>query len=52
VWTPDTDVPADGVAYPALPQALQDQMSMRLETKKGPMDMLVIDQINRTPTDN
>ncbi len=52
VWTPDTDVPADGAVYPALPRALQDQLGLRLETKKGPLDMLVIDQINRTPTDN
>jgi uncharacterized protein (TIGR03435 family) len=51
-WTPDTAVPAEGAVYPALPQALQEQLGLRLETKKGPMDMLVIDQINRTPTDN
>ena len=52
VWTPDSEVPADGALYPALPQALQEQLGLRLETKKGPLDMLVIDRINRTPTDN
>jgi len=51
-WAPDTAVTTDGESAPALPKALQDQLGLRLEMKKDPMDMLVIDQINRTPTDN
>lgn len=51
-WAPDTAVTTDGDSAPALPAALQDQLGLRLETKKGPLDMLVIDQINRTPTGN
>ena len=51
-WAPDTAVATDGDSAPALAKALQDQLGLRLETKKGPLDMLVIDQINRTPTGN
>jgi uncharacterized protein (TIGR03435 family) len=32
--------------------ALQQQLGLRLVSNKEPLDVLVIDQINRTPTDN
>jgi uncharacterized protein (TIGR03435 family) len=51
-WAPDTAVTTDGDGPPALPAALQEQLGLRLETKKGPLEMLVIDQINRTPIGN
>jgi uncharacterized protein (TIGR03435 family) len=37
---------------PTLPQALRDQLGLRLEAKKGPVDMLVVDRIEKLPTDN
>jgi uncharacterized protein (TIGR03435 family) len=32
--------------------ALQDQLGLKLESKKGPVDTLVIDHIEKTPTEN
>ena len=32
--------------------ALQDQLGLRLEARKGPVDLLVIDSFEKTPTEN
>jgi uncharacterized protein (TIGR03435 family) len=32
--------------------AVQEQLGLRLEQKKGPVDVLVIDHVEKTPTDN
>ena len=32
--------------------ALPDQLGLRLEARKGPVDLLIIDSIQKTPTDN
>jgi uncharacterized protein (TIGR03435 family) len=37
---------------PTLLQALQDQLGLRLESKKGPVDVLVVDRALKTPTEN
>jgi uncharacterized protein (TIGR03435 family) len=37
---------------PPLLRALQDQLGLRLESKKGPIEMLVVDHIEKLPTDN
>ncbi len=37
---------------PPLPQALEEELGLRLQPKKGPVDVLVIDQIDRAPTGN
>jgi uncharacterized protein (TIGR03435 family) len=33
-------------------QALQDQLGLRLESKKGPVDFVIIDHIEKLPTEN
>jgi uncharacterized protein (TIGR03435 family) len=33
-------------------RALQEQLGLRLEAKKGPVDFLVVDHIEKLPTDN
>jgi len=50
-WTPDTAAPAtnDGTSLFA---ALQDQLGLKLEGRKGPVEVLVVDHIDRTPTEN
>ena len=35
-----------------LPAALQSQLGLRLEARKAPTEILVIDQVDRTPTGN
>jgi uncharacterized protein (TIGR03435 family) len=37
---------------PTLMQALQDQLGLRLESKKGPVDFLVVDHAEKLPTEN
>jgi uncharacterized protein (TIGR03435 family) len=59
-WTPDTvggAVPVvNGQAVsldgPSLPTALQEQLGLRLESRKGPVDVLVVDHAEKVPVDN
>lgn len=43
---------ADVPTAPPLPAALQAQLGLKLESKKGPVDTLVIDKLNQIPTEN
>jgi uncharacterized protein (TIGR03435 family) len=44
--------PPDGETYPDLAAAIQQQLGLRLEAKKGPVDVLVIDHAEKVPTEN
>jgi uncharacterized protein (TIGR03435 family) len=42
----------DGDPGPTLFTALQEQLGLRLEAKRGPVEILVIDRMEKTPTEN
>jgi uncharacterized protein (TIGR03435 family) len=39
-------------SFPPMPQALEQQLGLHLEPKKGPIEMVVVDHLNREPTGN
>jgi uncharacterized protein (TIGR03435 family) len=42
----------DPAEAPNILTAVQDQLGLKLEKKKGPLDLIVIDQAEKTPTEN
>ena len=52
-WAPDTGVaPGDGQDRPSLFTALREQLGFRLIAQRTPTDVVVIDHVERTPTEN
>lgn len=50
-WAPNPDAP-NAVGIPDLYTALQQQLGLRLESKKGPVEILVVDHAEKTPAGN
>jgi len=50
-WAPDSAV-SDGNSNASLYTAIQEQLGLRLEAQKEPMEVVVIDQIAKVPTEN
>jgi uncharacterized protein (TIGR03435 family) len=42
----------DGDTGPGLFTAVQEQLGLKLEARKAPLDLLVIDHLEKLPTDN
>ncbi len=43
---------ADGDSGPTIFAAVQEQLGLKLESKKGQVDMVVVDHLEKTPTEN
>ena len=53
-WSPDTDLAsgAEPGSGPSLVTALAEQLGLRLEGRKGPLPVLVLDSVRQTPEEN
>lgn len=56
-WTPETTAPTvaaanDGATGVSLFTGLQEQLGLRLESRKGPVDVLVVDSAGKIPAEN
>jgi len=51
---PDSGAPiaAEPDGGPSLPTAIQDQLGLKLQPKRTPVDVLVIDHVEKAPTEN
>ena len=51
-WTPDQGTQAPDTPGPSIFAALQEQLGLKLEATRGPVEMLVIDHAEKIPTEN
>jgi uncharacterized protein (TIGR03435 family) len=53
-WAPDTTSPATGAATgdaPSLFTAIQEQLGLRLDSQRGPVDFLIVERVERPTPD-
>ncbi len=46
-WTPDTATAGEGDQAPGLFTAMQEQLGLRLEAKRGPVEVLAVEKVER-----
>lgn len=50
-WQGNDETP-DTPSGPGITEAVQEQLGLRMERRKAPVEILVVDHVEKTPTDN
>jgi uncharacterized protein (TIGR03435 family) len=51
-WTLDSEAEKSADHPPSIFVALQEQLGLKLEARRGPVEVLIVDHVERIPTDN
>ncbi|MGD1070677.1 MAG: TIGR03435 family protein [Bryobacteraceae bacterium] len=51
-WAPDTTSSAEAPSGPSIFTAVKEQLGFRLDARKGPVEAIVIDRVENTPSGN
>jgi uncharacterized protein (TIGR03435 family) len=51
-YRPENAPPDDANPYPGLFDALREQLGLRVDARKGPVEMLIVDHVEKVPTGN